>query len=122
MFKLLDPFINLKCPHCHNSLRFRFVTKKHEHNNSNLVTPYHCPICNELIIETIHPAFANNWLWSRFYLPGVFLCMIGIFIPSISWILPIAVIVLIAGFILLVGYMIKERLGWQVYKPYDHDI
>jgi hypothetical protein len=82
---------------------------------------YGCPFCNGVIVQRWHPALFNNWLWSRFYMPGVILTALGIFIPSLGWLLPFAVAALYLGLIALVVYMVRERWGWKRYVPAPED-
>lgn len=74
-----------------------------------------CPFCNGIIVERRHPAIANNWLWARFYMPGVILTAMGLFIPSLGWLLPFAVIALYVGLAAIIVYMLRERWGWKRY-------
>lgn len=120
MFSIFDPLIDYSCPYCQESLRWRRVKKYENIGQVNLCESYNiCPCCNEKIIEQRHDAFANNWLWTRFYLLGVILCAIDIFIPTIAWILPYSVVVLIIGLISLIVYMISQRWNWKVYAKVD---
>jgi hypothetical protein len=113
MLQMFDPLVDFHCPHCATSLRWRLL-KFTSDGNARI-----CPACEALVVGNLHPAVFNNWLWSRFYLPGVLLCAVGIFVPSLAWLLPFAVVVLFAGFAVIVIYMIKQRIGWQVYRPYE---
>ena len=74
-----------------------------------------CAYCNGPLVERRHPAIANNWLWSRFYLPGVALCAAGIFVPSLGWLIPFAMAVLAIGLAALAIYIVRERWGWKRY-------
>jgi len=108
----LDPLTDLGCPHCGASLRLRRVRQLEE---SGPDRPYVCPVCEGTLVERRHPAIANNWLWSRFYLPGVLLCALGIFVPSLGWMLPFAVAVLGVGVLAMLVYIVRERWGWKRY-------
>ncbi len=118
MIPELDPLMDFRCPHCRTSLRFRRVRPSPDADPKALITPYRCPVCEAALREQRHPALANNWLWSRFYLPGVLLCALGIFVPSLGWLLPMAVAALGLGLAALVVYMVRERWGWKRYLPY----
>ncbi len=107
MFAELDPLMDFACPHCATSLRWRRLGEQ----------PLACPVCSGLLEEHRHPAIANNWLWSRFYLPGVGLCGLGIFVPSLGWLLPFAVAVLALGFAAMLVYILRQRWGWKRYTP-----
>lgn len=110
MLSELDPLMDFRCPHCAASLRLRRVPRQ-PGPDGHLV----CPLCAGGLVERRHPAIANNWLWSRFYLPGVLLCALGIFLPSLAWLLPFAVVVLLLGFVALLVYVVRERWGWKRY-------
>ena len=118
MFKSLDPLVDFGCPHCGASLRFRWVRQSQQSSAGNVDPPYVCPLCEGRIIWRRHPAIADNWLWSRFYMPGVILCALGIFVPALGWLLPFAVGALALGFIALIVYMVRERWGWKCYGVY----
>lgn len=115
MFPELDPLMDFRCPHCEASLRFRRVRQAATPPGGN--APYLCPLCAGTLVERRHPALANNWLWSRFYLPGVLLTALGIFVPSLGWLLPVAVAALALGLLALVVYMVRQRWGWRRYGP-----
>lgn len=110
MLPELDPLMDFRCPHCAGSLRLRRV-RRQPGPEGHLV----CPLCAGGLVERPHPAIANNWLWSRFYLPGVLLCALGIFVPALAWLLPYAVAVLLLGFAALLVYVVRQRWGWQRY-------
>lgn len=118
MIPELDPLMDFSCPHCGSSLRFRRVRPCPDTDPRALITRYRCPVCETALREQRHPALTNNWLWSRFYLPGVLLCALGIFVPSLGWLLPLAVAALGLGLAALVIYMVKARWGWKRYLPY----
>ena len=50
-------------------------------------------------------------------MPGVILSALGIFIPSLGWLLPFAVAALYLGLLALIIYMVRERWGWKRYLP-----
>lgn len=114
MFSRLDPLVSFRCPRCRSSLRFRRVIEVPESPGS----PHFlcaCPACKGEIVLHQHPAFPDNWRWSRFLLPGVACAAIGIFVPSAAGLLPWAVALLVAGAVALVAYMIWQRWGWSCY-------
>lgn len=113
MFAELDPLMDFRCPQCGQSLRWRRVPMRDDVEIGS--APYVCPLCQVALFERRHPAVANNWLWSRFYLPGVLLCALGIFVPTLGWLLPFAVGALGLGLLALLVYMIRERWGWRRY-------
>ncbi len=115
MLSVLDPLMDFRCPHCGVSLRFRRVPRLSSPDALAPNAVHVCSLCNGNLIERQHPAIANNWLWSRFYLPGVILSAIGIFFPSLGWLLPFALGALAFGFLALVTYMVRERWGWKRY-------
>ncbi len=121
MFSELDPLMDFGCPHCSASLRFRRVSKLPGGDARGGNSPRVCAHCSGLIVERRHPAIADNWRWSRFYLPGVLLCAAGIFVPSLGWLLPFALVVLAIGLAALVAYMVRERWGWNRYAAYRED-
>lgn len=118
MFACLDPLMDFRCPHCQASLRFRWVRPAPPDPAWGRDPPYLCPACAGRLVERRHPAIADNWLWSRFYLPGVLLCALGIFVPALAWLLPYALVVLGGGLVALVVYMLRERWGWKRYGPW----
>lgn len=119
MFSMFDPLMDFRCPHCDVSLRFRCVRMLSNADPKILNPPYICPLCKGTMTERRHPAIANAWLWSRFYMPGVLLCTLGTFVPSLGWILPYALVALAVGFFAIVVYMVRERWGWKRYVPYQ---
>lgn len=111
----LDPLLDCRCPHCAVSLRFRWLRRRPFPGLPPGHEPYACPACQGPLFERRHPALADNWRWSRFYLPGVALCALGIFVPSLGGLLPLAVAVLGLGLVALLVYMVRERWGWKRY-------
>lgn len=118
MLACLDPLLNFGCPHCGASLRFRRVRPVGPHSEQPGPTPRSCPVCQGGVVERRHPALANSWRWSLFYLPGVALCALGIYVPSLGWLLPYAMAALALGLVALVGYMVAARWGWRCYGVY----
>ncbi len=81
-----------------------------------------CPECRGPIILRQHRAFPDNWRWMSFLGPGILGCALGIFLPAAAWLLPWALVMLVAGLLALVAYMIWQRWGWQCYVlPPDDD-
>lgn len=121
MFSVFDPLMDFNCPHCQQSLRWRRVTQMAKDHQYGPEMPYLCPLCAGKIVRHRHPAISNNWLWSRFYLPGVFLCTLGIFVPALGWILPFAVGTLLLGLLAMVIYIVRERWGWKHYLAHQEN-
>lgn len=114
MFSKFDPLVNFSCPRCKTSLRFRRVTELPESLGSpNFLCE--CPECKGQIILRQHVAFPDNWRWMSFVAPGILGCALPIFFPSIAWLLPTALVLLLAGFFGIVAYMILQRWGWRCY-------
>lgn len=118
MFACLDPLLNFGCPHCGVSLRFRRVPEANPQTSQPGPTPRRCPVCQGGVVERRHPALTNSCRWSLFFLPGVALCALGIFVPSLGWLLPYAVVILEMGLAALVVYMVAARWGWRCYGAY----
>lgn len=114
MFSRFDPLVSYRCPRCQASLRFRRVPELSASTGSPDFLCA-CPECHGSIILRQHLAFPDNWRWMRFILPGVLCCAIGIFFPSVAWLLPWSVALLGIGLVALVIYMIWQRWGWQCY-------
>ncbi|NDY93952.1 hypothetical protein [Ideonella livida] len=116
MFPALNPLTRFACPHCQQSLRWRKVPANadgaHDSAGAALRT---CPACGGTVVERRHPALSNPWLWTRFYLPGVLLCALGIFVPALGWLLPLAGATLAGGLVLLLVYMVRARWRWAAY-------
>lgn len=116
MLSALNPLTRFGCPHCQQSLRWRMVPAHPAGvRDSSGATLRRCPACGGALVERRHPARSHPWLWARFYLPGVLLSALGIFVPAWGWLLPLAGAALAGGLVLLLGYMVRERWNWQFY-------
>ena len=114
MFSRFDPLVNFGCPRCQASLRFRRVEELPASRGSpNFLCA--CPECQGSIILRQHPAFPDNWRWMSFMGPGILGCSLGILFPAAAWLLPWALVLLVAGLLAIVVYMIWQRWGWQCY-------
>lgn len=114
MFSRFDPLVNFCCPCCLTSLRFRRVDELPESPGSpNFLCA--CPECQGRIILRQHVAFPDNWRWMSFMAPGIVCCAVGILLPAAAWLLPWALLMLGAGLLAIIGYMIGQRWGWQCY-------
>ncbi|HEY0975412.1 MAG TPA: hypothetical protein VGE57_13040 [Solimonas sp.] len=114
MFSIFDPLVDFHCPRCGVSLRFRRVEELPGSAGSpNFLCA--CPACGGAILSRQHAAFPDNWRWMRFLLPGIVLAAVGIFVPAAAGVLPAAVVLMGAGLLGLIAYMVYQRWGWQQY-------
>ncbi len=115
MFSRLDPLVDFRCPRCAVSLRFRRVEPDPTATDRSCWLCV-CPYCHGRLVARRHPAFADNWRWMVFILPGVLCSAVGVFVPSAGWLLPWALGLLALGLVALVGYMVWQRWGWACYE------
>jgi hypothetical protein len=50
-----------------------------------------------------------------FLAPGILTSSLAIFIQQLTWLIPYAIVLLAAGLLSLVTYMIWQRLNWRCY-------
>ena len=111
-----------RCPHCHASLRFRFVkTVDIEGAGSfdRLSAHEVCPCCGAAILLREHAAVINDWLWAKRLAPGLALWILALFtgLPPLLTITGTALLAI--GLLLVLHYMVKERLGRRRFREFE---
>lgn len=114
MFSRLDPLVSFDCPRCAASLRFRRVDEAPA-SGAWLGFLRVCPACGGTILLRHHAAFADDWRWMRFVMPGVLAAALGTFAPGFGWLVPVALALLAAGLVAVVAYMLWQRWNWRTY-------
>ena len=78
-----------------------------------------CPCCGGAIVDTPHPAVADDWLWARWLMPAVALEILALLLPSQGWLFVAGGAVAVAGGIVIVIYTVRERLRWVRYRKFE---
>ena len=114
-----------RCPHCRQSLRWRWVRTVDvpgkswlERGSSHEV----CPRCGGAIVDTPHPAMADDWLWARWLMPAVALEILALLLPSQGWLFVAGGAAAVVGGIVIVIYTVRERLRWVRYRKFEREI
>ncbi|MDP2227450.1 MAG: hypothetical protein Q8J78_08250 [Moraxellaceae bacterium] len=105
--------MNYRCPHCDTSLRFRRVPRT---GNGDI---RRCPVCEGEVIWQMPPARRDNWLWSRFQALGLVVLVIAVILDFHPPTLLAGTALYVAGFVVLLGYVIRENLRWRMYRAAD---
>lgn len=117
--KDLDLLTSHACPLCGKSLRFRLLSPAPVDERRMHDAPWICPHCDGKLVEQRHPALAGDHLWLRFTLPGMVFFVLGIFLPSLAWLFPLAIVATGLGLAATFAYMVRERLQSPRYLPYE---